>query len=247
MTINSTMKVREVALEIPQATSLFEKLKIDYCCGGDRPLTEACSAAGLDVNNVLRMIDESLSPTETASVDFQRLSLNELITHIVDKHHVYTKQEMVRIQMLIAKVVSAHGLNHPELTAMSDLFRRLCDDLTPHMFKEERILFPFILELERASIQNTNPPFPPFGTVNNPIRMMMMEHDTAGDILRDMRELSRDYAVPADGCMSYIALYLALTEFEQDLHQHIHLENNLLFPRAIQMEQQLMQIENATR
>lgn len=247
MTINSTMKVREVALQIPQATSIFEKLQIDYCCGGDRLLTEACSAAGLDVSNVLRMLDESLSQTEKGPVDFQGLSLNELITHILDTHHVYTKEEMVRIQLLTAKVVSAHGLNHPELTGMSDLFGRLCDELTPHMFKEERILFPFILELEKASIQKTYPPFPPFGSVKNPIRMMMMEHDTAGDILRQMRELSRDYEVPADGCMSYTTLYGALTDFEKDLHQHIHLENNLLFPRAIQMEQQLMQTQNATK
>jgi regulator of cell morphogenesis and NO signaling len=137
---------------------------------------------------------------------------------------------------LIDKVIGAHGENHPELRQIGEVFQRLCADLKPHMFKEEQILFPYILEMERSSLQNRPAPFAPFGTVNNPVRMMMMEHETVGDILRELRALSSNYTVPADGCISYQTLYQALEAFEQDLHLHIHLENNILFPRAIELE-----------
>ena len=237
--INSSIRtVREVALELPQATRVFEKLGIDYCCGGDRPLTDACASAGVEVGNVLRMLEEvgSAGLPENGSLDFQRASLTELITHILDKHHVYTKQEMIRLEALLSKVIGAHGANHPELPGIGELFQQLCADLTPHMFKEEQILFPYIVEMESAAQQNRLAPFAPFGTVSNPIRMMMTEHETVGEILRELRASSSDYTVPADGCISYQTLYQALDAFEKDLHQHIHLENNILFPRAIEME-----------
>ena len=236
--ISSDRTVREVALELPQATRIFERLKIDYCCGGDKPLTEACASAGVEVDDVMRMLDEAGQARirEIGAVDFRQASLTELIAYILDKHHVYTKEEMVRLESLIEKVIGAHGANHPELHGMGELFRQLCADLTPHMFKEEQILFPYIVEMEKAAIQHSPAPFAPFGTVNNPIRMMMMEHETVGEILRELRALSSDYAVPADGCISYQTLCQALAAFEKDLHHHIHLENNILFPRAIEME-----------
>jgi regulator of cell morphogenesis and NO signaling len=146
---------------------------------------------------------------------------------------------MARLEPLADKVVGAHGANHPELLALRDLMRQLFADLRPHMFKEEQILFPFMITLEKSSQKNRPAPFAPFGTVQNPVRMMLTEHDTAGDLLRDMRKVSSDYAVPADACMSFKTLYEALEAFEQDLHQHIHLENNLLFPKAIELEAML--------
>ncbi len=238
MTLSSTMTVREVALELPQATRVFESMKIDYCCGGDKPLGEACASAGVDVEKLVRMLEEAgqVEAQESGSVDFQKASLADLITHILDKHHVYTKQEMPRLEALILKVIGAHGANHPELNGIGELFQQACADLTPHMFKEEQVLFPYILEMEKAQTQKRPAPFAPFGTVKNPVRMMMTEHDTVGDILRELRALSSDYTVPADGCISYQTLYQALEAFEKDLHQHIHLENNILFPRAIEME-----------
>jgi regulator of cell morphogenesis and NO signaling len=238
MTISSTMKVRDVALDLPQATRVFEKLKIDYCCGGDKPLYEACAAAGIEVENLERMLDEARRAGAEGNglLNFQKSTLTDLVGHILEKHHVYTKEEMVRLTALIEKVIGAHGQNHSELREIGDVFQRLCADLTPHMFKEEQILFPYILEMERASQQNRPAPFAPFGTVNNPVRMMMMEHETVGDILRELRSLSSNYTVPPDGCISYQTLYQALEAFEQDLHQHIHLENNILFPRAIELE-----------
>lgn len=238
MTINSTMKVRDLALELPHATRVLEKLRIDYCCGGDKPIGEACATAGVEVANLERML-EAASRSEVqgnGSPDLQKANLSELVSHILDKHHVYTKDEMARLEALIDKVIGAHGENHPELRQIAEAFQRICADLKPHMFKEEQILFPYIVETERASLQNRPAPFAPFGTVNNPVRMMMMEHDTVGDILRELRTLSSNYTVPTDGCISYQTLYQALEAFEQDLHQHIHLENNILFPRAIELE-----------
>ena len=240
MAINSTTKVREVALELPQSTRLFEKLKIDYCCGGDQPLATACASAGIEVQNLLELI-EQVKQTPAAgnagTADLQKATATELIGYILDKHHVFTKGEMARLEPLADKVVGAHGANHSELLTLRDLMRQLFQDLRPHMFKEEQILFPFIIALENAREQKRSAPFAPFGTVNNPVRMMLAEHDTAGDILREMRKLSSDYAVPADACISFRTFYEALEGFEQDLHQHIHLENNLLFPKAIALEE----------
>jgi regulator of cell morphogenesis and NO signaling len=242
MNINATTKVRDLALALPQSTRVFEKLKIDYCCGGSQPLAQACATAGLDIESVMKMLEQAgqTAGQKNGAIDLQNATLSELIAYILDKHHVYTKDEMTRLEPLMDKVVGAHGANHSELLAIRDLLRQLFLDLRPHMFKEEQILFPYILELERAQTANRPAPFAPFGTVNNPIRMMMMEHDTAGDLLREMRKLSSDYKVPADACISYKTLYEALEEFEQDLHQHIHLENNLLFPKAVELEEALI-------
>jgi regulator of cell morphogenesis and NO signaling len=243
MLLESTMldpgkTVRELALEIPNATRIFEKMKIDYCCGGSESLAEACATAGVEVADLERLFEqaaESGAPLNGVP-DFQRLTLTDLMGHILAKHHVYTKEEMVRLQSLIEKVVAAHGENHPELKNLGDVFQQMCADLTPHMFKEENVLFPYIEALETSILQNNPAPVAPFGTVNNPIRMMMMEHDTVGELLLELRGLSADYTVPADGCISYQTLYQALEAFEQDLHQHIHLENNILFPKAVEME-----------
>jgi regulator of cell morphogenesis and NO signaling len=236
--LDSNKTVRELALEMPQATRVFEKLKIDYCCGGDKPFAEACAIAGVEVDSVERMLtDTTASETANISSEFQKAPLTELINYIVQKHHIFTKEEMDRLEALTAKVIAAHGENHPELLKIGELFERICADLKPHMFKEERILFPSIIELENASLQGRAMPFVPFGTVNNPVRMMMMEHDAVGDLLREMRAVSSDFAVPADGCISYQTLYKAFEEFEKDLHQHIHLENNILFPRTVELEE----------
>lgn len=236
--ISSEMTVREITAQIPESTRLFETLKIDYCCGGDRALTQACLSAGVEVNDVVNMLTTLGDSTANAAVavDFQKLSLNGLITDIVETHHVFTKSEMDRITALLEKVIGAHGANHPELLKVSDLFQRLSDDLQPHMFKEEQILFPYISAMEKAKEQHQPLPLAPFGTVKNPIWMMMNEHDTAGDILRDLRAVTSDYQVPPDGCISFQTLYQALEGFERDLHQHIHLENNVLFPKAVQSE-----------
>src|SRR5205085_166404 len=241
MTLNADTTVRELTLEMPQATRVFERLKIDYCCGGARPLSAACADAGLDVETVLRQLAETQAcMPQDAQNDLQSSSLTELLGHILTRHHVYTKTEMARLTTLSAKVLAAHGERHPELLQVNALWQRLCADLQPHMFKEEIVLFPYIEGLEQAVQTGGTCARPPFGTVGNPVRIMRYEHDTAGALLRDLRAVTRDYCVPADACLSFKTLYEAFEAFEQDLHQHIHLENNLLFPRALAIEERAL-------
>ncbi len=233
----NTKTVREYALEIPAATRIFEKLGIDYCCGGSRSLVDACTAVGISVDEVLDSLNaDSESVSTSAARDWQALSQAELITHIIDKHHAFTREELVRLEALLAKVSGVHGENHPELFQIQEQFGKLRCELEPHMLKEENVLFPYIVQVEEAALANQTLPPPPFRTVQNPVRVMMAEHDAAGYILGRMREASSDYAVPPDGCISYKTLYSALRALEVDLHQHIHLENNILFPRAVAME-----------
>ncbi|MDT7541213.1 MAG: regulator of cell morphosis and signaling [Acidobacteriota bacterium] len=247
MTLDTNRTVRELALDMPDATRVFERLRIDYCCGGNRTLSDACQSAGVKVEEVTGLLErEAESPDHDGGMlDFQSLSLAELISYIIEKHHVFTTAEMARITALVDKVCGKHGEHHSELIEVGTLFARLCDELRPHMLKEERVLFPYIAVLEVSTARDLAPPFAPFGTVNNPVRMMMFEHDAAGDILRALRDASRDYAVPEDACMSYRALYHALEAFEADLHQHIHLENNVLFPRAVELERATRAFEPA--
>ena len=235
MTLNTTKTVRELALEVPNATRVFEKLRIDYCCGGGRNIAEACRAVGVRLDELSRLLDEAGAARDGAR-DFAAGPLSDLIRHILDTHHVYTREESARIQALLDKVCGKHGENHPELGQVRALFLKLDADLQPHMFKEEQLLFPYIQRLEAARTAGSAPPFAPFGTVNNPVRMMMSEHDTAGDLLRELRAAARDFRAPDDACLSFRALYRALEDFEKDLHQHIHLENNVLFPRAVELE-----------
>lgn len=236
MNINSENTVRQLAMEMPGATRVFEKFKMDYCCGGNKPLAEACASAGVDLRDLEQQLAGTAATGSQEATDFNDARLPVLIEHIVNTHHAFTKDEMVRLQALAAKVESVHAASHPELRQVSVLFQRLCNDLRPHMFKEEQVLFPYIVQLERASTHKLKAPFAPFGTVNNPVRMMMMEHDAAGEVLRELRKTTSDYTVPVDVCISYKTLYEALEAFETDLHQHIHLENNILFPKAIQLE-----------
>ena len=238
MSVTTEKTVRELALENPAATRVFEKLGIDYCCGGNQSLEQACHAANLPIDQVLDSLEAAELAAQSAAKDrdWQREPLGDLVTHIKSTHHKYTREEIARLGHLFDKVCSVHGKNHPELLHISASFRSLAQELTMHMMKEEMVLFPYIARMEEAVIQKEPILPPPFGSVQNPVSMMMHEHDSAGDALRAMREASSGYAAPPDACVSYQTLYKALAEFEADLHQHIHLENNLLFPRAIAME-----------
>ena len=234
MAITATKTVRELAVEVPNATRVFEKLGIDYCCGGDQPLEQACATANIAIDDAVRALEQSTSnPANSVAPDWNLAPLGDLVDHIVEKHHTYVKTEAPRLQALIAKVVGVHGKNHPELEQVQIAFSALANELAGHLMKEEQILFPYVKQM--ASGAGRGPSC--FGSVHNPIRVMMMEHDDAGKTLREMRRITSDYSIPADACISYATLFRGLVEFEQDLHQHIHLENNILFPRAVAMEQ----------
>ena len=240
MTITATKTVGEIAAELPGSTHELEKLGIDYCCGGSRTLGEACVQAKIPVQEALERLDKgAAAATESGEAKgWQNQPLVDLIAHINSTHHVFVRSECPRIQALAQKVVEVHGKNHPELLEMQQIFSALSEDLSLHLMKEENILFPCLLRMEESALAGEPAPPAMFGTVMNPIGMMMQEHDGAGDALRSLRFITSEYKLPEDACASYRTLYEALRGFEADLHQHIHLENNILFPRAAAMEGQ---------
>ncbi len=233
MQVLTNRTVREIALENPATTRVFEEFKIDYCCNGRHEFTVACEMAGADPSVVTHRIEELEASSEIADTAWlNTASLRTLIGYIVDKHHVFTRTEIANLLPLMDKVARRHGEGHPELLRLEHHFNDLCDELMQHLLKEEQVLFPYIEKLEATnSVQ-----FSCFGSVNNPVNMMLREHDTAGDTLRLMRNITSDYTLPEGACPSYTALFNRLQGFERDLHQHIHLENNLLFPKAIELE-----------
>ncbi len=236
--------IREIAVEFPQTTRIFEEFKIDYCCGGNRAFGDACQSAGIAPHVVGEKITGILNASLEDSEAPERKGVSDLADYIVEKHHVFTRKETERLVPLMEKVCRKHGESHSNLFELQKSFAGLCDELTPHFRKEEAILFPYIKHLEATAKNSSSFTRPPFGTVKNPVRMMMTEHDATGDILRLMRRTTADYAVPEDACPSFRALYFGLEDLEKDLHRHIHLENNVLFPQAIEFERQIFGEDN---
>ena len=238
MSAIATKTVGELAAENPAAARVFEELGIDYCCGGGNTLEQACRVARLPLEQVADSMEMALETGRAMAQDqgWKTESLAGLIAHIRNTHHQYTRAAIARLGPLFDKVCSIHGENHPELGRMRAAFGGLAQELATHLMKEEMVLFPYIVRLEEAVLEKS-PVLPaPFGSVRNPVAMMVREHDGAGQALRAMRAAGNGYLAPPDACASYRSLYQALAEFETDLHQHIHLENNILFPRAIEME-----------
>lgn len=234
-----TKTVREIALQQPTSIRVFEHFGIDYCCGGRKPLAEACAANHLVVDAVIAALEAAAKGPAPTEEDWQQASLERLVGHIVGKHHAYVKSELPRLAVLAQKVVNRHGDTRTELPVIQAKLAALDAELSAHLMKEEMILFPYVVKLERATLDGTVRPQGCFASVASPIEMMTAEHDAAGGLLAEKRKLSRDFTPPEGACPTYCALYAGLKEFERDLHQHIHLENNILFPRAIHMESKL--------
>lgn len=234
--IAATQTVRDIALEQPHSIRVFESFGIDYCCGGRKPLAEACQASHLSIDEVVSALDAAEDSVAPSPVDWSQASLQRLIEHIVATHHSFVKRELPRLAILAQKVVNRHGDTQPHLPAMQKAVSQLNDELTHHLAKEENILFPYIAALEAALESGDAHPDACFGTVANPIAMMTSEHEGAGELLAEIRSLSNHFTTPVGACPTYHAFYDGLREFEQDLHRHIHLENNILFPRAIELE-----------
>jgi regulator of cell morphogenesis and NO signaling len=227
--------VGEIVAADYRAGAVFEGFGIDFCCGGRRSVEEACRTAGADPAAVERALLALPPSDEDEAGDMSRWPLDRLIDHIVETHHAYVRSALPTIARYLAKLVEVHGQRHPELVRVADSFDQMGADLLQHLLKEERVLFPYIRELVSTPPGRTLPS--PFGTVNNPIRMMEREHREAGDEMRLIRELTNGYTPPADGCATYRACLAELVRFERDLHRHVHLENNVLFPRAVELEQ----------
>lgn len=233
MPFDPCARIGDIVLENPATMRVFETYNIDYCCGGHRSLAEACQAAGRDVAAVLPALEGLDKGAVQADPSLlAKGSMTELIDHIEATHHLFTRQELARVAPLAEKVARVHGDRHPELQRVLECFEGLRDDLLPHLEKEERILFPFIRTLERGGSTGGMC----FGSVQGPIGVMQSEHEAAGDLLRELRELTRDYTLPEDACGSYRSLFMGLKALEEDLHLHIYLESHILFPRAVEME-----------
>jgi len=232
----TTRTVREIALEEPTSIRVFESFGIDYCCGGRKPLGEACAASSLDVDAVIAALETAATTQAPPANDWSQRSMEELVNHIVASHHAYLRGELPRLALLAQKVVNKHGAVRRELVELQTVLTTLSAELIQHLSKEETVLFPYIVQLERAQSDKSTAPHACFGTVASPIAMMIHEHDAAGSLLAEMRRLSDNYTTPEGACPTYHAYFDGLKELELDLHQHIHLENNILFPRAIEAE-----------
>lgn len=217
-----------------RAANVFEKYKLDFCCKGKRTLQQACAENALKIEDVMTELETVTSVDITRKLDFDQLSLTELADYIVTYHHQYVKSEMPQILMYLQKVAAKHGDRHPEMKKVFELFLAVNEEMTEHMQKEELILFPRIKDIEKKITEGN-------GIIVNetwllaPINVMESEHDNAGNILAEIRELTNNYTPPADACTTFRLSIAALQAFELDLHRHVHLENNVLFPRALRL------------
>jgi len=237
MALSANQTVREIAVENPATVRVLESLGIDYCCGGHQSLKDACAVASVPIEEVLQRLTattQAEGPEDTEP--WRDAAIGAITGHIMERHHSFVRRETPRLQGLFEKVRNHHDENHPELRAIQHMFSAMTEELRAHMLKEEQILFPRMQRLEEDAREGRPSPRPPFGTVANPIARMMAEHDNAGELLKQMRSASHDYVLPDGACPTYEALYRGLEEFERDLHLHVHLENNILFPRAVELE-----------
>ena len=229
--------IGEMVVADYRKAEVFRKFGIDYCCGGKKSLETVCRNKSIDPAAVQKELDQlDIFPLVDLSI-VETLELDQLVDYIVQKHHAYVLNSLPILYELTTKVARVHGEQHPELLKIAALFNTLAEALQLHMHKEEKVLFPFIKQMALAARNNTQIPEPFFMTVNNPIRMMEAEHDSAGENMEAIRNLTANYTPPEEACTSYRVLFANLEAFESDLHRHVHLENNLLFPNAIQMEQ----------
>ncbi len=228
----------QIAAKDLRKVQVFKKYGLDFCCGGKKTVKEACAEKGLDVAQIEYELQQADKIQASRPLPYDDWSLDFLIDYILNTHHTYVMKNLPEIKAYAQKVRQVHSAEHPELVRINELTDELYAELTSHMAKEERILFPYIKEL--VANKNSQPSQAShFGSVQNPINMMEMEHESAGQNLAEIRELSNNYKLPVDACASYSLLYRMLDEFEEDLHLHIHLENNILFPKALALEKEL--------
>ena len=230
MSVDIRTNLSDLVTADPRRARVLEKYGLDYCCHGQRPLGEAAKDAGVDIAEVTAALDIAGAPPVATTAS----TANAAIAHdIVDTHHAYMWAEMPRLQALVAKVHTVHGTRHPELADVRVAFEQALAQLEPHMTSEERVVFPAISQMEKSGRPGVS------GPIAGPIAQLRAEHDVVGDLFKKIRALTGGYAVPGDACNAYRAMLGGLEEMELDLHEHVHKENNILFPRAVEMERQL--------
>lgn len=238
MSLDQNRTIREWVREIPAAAAVFEEMGIEYCCDGARTFEKACASAHRTVAEVRERIANKTkfaSPASEAN-NWGTEPLGDLMGHIVETHHAFTRQELERLAALARTVARVHGKFHPELLRIQSALEIMSTDLNLHMNKEEEVVFPYIAEIEEAALGNHPGLSPRTNGIQSPLEMMMSDHEATGQHLRTIRDASANYEVPSGGCLSYRSFYQGLQALEKNLHQHISLENNILFPRALQME-----------
>ena len=238
MNITPDTRIADIASRNPATIRVFQRFGIDFCCGGKRPVGEACSEKQVTFGELQRELAAAGEPSAT-EIPGTDAKLGELIRFIVDRYHADLRTELPRLSQMAAKVLDAHGERHPELADLATTFRGLREELESHMLKEERVLFPYVERLETLSEHGQRLSGSPFGSIQAPIGMMEHEHDVAARALARLREITNAHTPPADACNTFRGLYHGLAELEKALHEHIHLENNVLFPRATRLEEEL--------
>jgi regulator of cell morphogenesis and NO signaling len=228
----------QIAAKDLHKAQVFKKYGLDFCCGGKKTVKEACAEKGLDVTKVEQELQQADRMPSSRPLPYNDWSLDFLADYIVNTHHSYVKKNLPDIKAYAEKVMRVHGNRHPELLRVNQLVLEVYNELMAHLVKEEQVLFPYVKELVAAQGSGAIKHAAHFGTVQNPINMMEMEHEVVGKNLAEIREITNNFTLPEDACASYSLLYRMLDEFEEDLHLHVHLENNILFPQAVQLEKQ---------
>lgn len=228
--------VGEIVAGNHRTAELFRKYKIDFCCGGKRKLTDVIAEKGIDAEPLLNELTMLVSSPQRSSQNYAQWDSDFLIDYIINTHHRYLRSAMPSLTVYSKKVAKVHGNEHPEVIEVARVFEQLVNELDPHLLKEEEILFPYIRQMVHTQRLGQPVSASHFGTVSNPVQMMEVEHEEVGEMMRIISELTNQYTPPADACNTYRVLYAGLKEFEEDLHQHVHLENNILFKKATELE-----------
>ncbi len=238
MLVQKENKIGEIVARNFHAAQIFESFGLDFCCGGKKSISDACREKKLDPDNVItelsKMGEQSFNPQR-----FEEWDIDFLIDYIINNHHTYVIKAIPKILNHLQKVSSAHKEKHPEILLIQGTFRELSEELMNHLQKEEKMLFPYAKKLNLSFKNSLEIPMAPFGAVENPLRVLESEHESAGKMSALINKLSSNYTPPEDACGTFKVLYYELKEFENDLHTHVHLENNILFPKALEMENKL--------
>lgn len=239
MKITKEQIVGELVAQNYKTADVFSRRGIDFCCAGNISLEDAAQKHQINVNDLVVDLENVVRVKDVESDLISRLPLDALIDHIVETHHQYIRENVQIIPAYVDKIAHVHGGRHPEMVEVKALFDKACAEISSHIVKEEQVLFPYIKALVKAKSEGVQPEKPGFGSVESPIAAMMAEHADEGERFRQISELTDNYTPPADGCTTYRIGLEKLKEFELDLHRHIHLENNILFIKAIELEKNL--------
>ena len=243
--MNKTLEktIGEIVAEDYRTAQVFKNHGIDFCCKGNRSIDDVAQKNNVEASVLRKELAAIQNQNSNESIDFKSWSLDLLADYIEKKHHRYVEEKIPILKQYLDKLCNVHGGRHPELFEINEHFKASAGELTAHMKKEELILFPIIRKMVDSKQKGISMEKPHFGTVENPIQMMMTEHENEGDRFRKIETLSDNYTPPADACNTYRVAFSLLQEFEDDLHRHIHLENNILFPKSIIMEKEMAEIK----